>query len=260
MEINRLKEIYQYREMLKNSIKKYLRGRYRGSALGFLWAFLNPLLMLIIYFVIFSKVLKVEVPNGNYAIFLFIGLIPWTSFNAVAQQSTTVITDNSDLIKKAYFPRMILPIATTTSNLINMLLAFFIMFGALFICKTPLTIFFLYLPLIVAIQTILTLAVSNIISAVTFYFRDLEHITPVLMSILFYLTPVLYPTSYIPQTYLTLFKLNPMMHIITAYQNILLFGKVPDSAGVIYSFIFSVCLLVISYFLFETLQKRFAEE
>lgn len=256
----KISEIYDYREMIKNSVRKELRARYKGSVLGFFWTFLNPLLMLIVYSIVFSHVMRVNVPNYSYTLFLFIGLVPWLFFSVTIQQGATVILSNSNLIKKIFFPRIILPISVVLTNLANMLFTFVIIFAALFYCKVLINFNLLYLPIIVIVQALLVLGFTVILSSITVYFRDLEHIINVVLMAWMYMTPVFYPMSYVPKELLPLFNLNPMMPIINAYRNILLFAKQPDLNALFYVLIFSIILLFASYCLFEKLQKRFAEE
>ena len=125
-----IKELYDYREMLSNLVKKDLKVRYKGSVLGFLWTFLNPLLQLIVYTIVFSTIMKVDI--DKFYIYLFIGLIPWLFFATCIQAGSTSILMNKDLIKKIYFPRMVIPISFVTTSFVNMILSFFIIFAAFF--------------------------------------------------------------------------------------------------------------------------------
>ncbi len=252
--------IYEYREMLKTSVRKELRSRYKGSVLGFFWTFLNPLLTLVIFSILFSTVMRVTIPNYSYALFLFVGLVPWTFIASGIQQSTTTIVGNGNLIKKIYFPRVILPLSVTITNLVNMLLTFIIVFIALWFSKVPATVLYVYFPLIILIQTVLVLALAIVLSSVTVYFRDLEHIISILTMAWFYLTPVIYPMDYIPKEYLGIFSLNPMMPIINAYRDVLMFNRLPDFTSLSYVLLFSTALLIVGYYTFNALQKRFAEE
>lgn len=258
--LSEIKKLYEYREMLKNTVKKELRARYKGSVLGFLWTFLNPLLTLIVFSIVFSKVMRVSIPNYSYTVFLFVGLIPWTYCSATISQSTTIIVTNSNLIKKVYFPRVLLPISITATNLINMLLSFIIVFAALFFSGSKVNIWYIYLPIIILLQTILTLGISLMISSITVYFRDLEHIMSIVVMAWFYLTPIVYTNDYIPKELFTAFKMNPMMFIIDSYRDILMFSKQPETSGVLYVFMLSLIFLVCGYITFNILQRRFAEE
>lgn len=255
-----IKKVFEYREMLKNNVRKELRTRYKGSVLGFFWTFLNPLLQLVVYSIVFSTVMKVKVPNYNYTIFLFVGLVPWNFLAASIQQSTTVITANSNLIKKIYFPRVILPLTITLTNLVNMLLTFVIVFIALFVFGSQVSIWYAFLPVIVMVESILIFALTLFLSSITVYFRDLEHITGIILMTWIYLSPVIYPSEYIPSRVFKLFKMNPMFSIIESYRDVLMFNRSPDILGLLYVFMLSVILLISGYLVFDRLQRRFAEE
>jgi len=255
-----IKKIYEYREMLKNNVRKELRARYKGSVLGFFWTFLNPLLQLVVYSIVFSTVMKVKVPNYNYTIFLFVGLVPWNFLQASVQQSTTIITVNSNLIKKIYFPRVILPLTVTLTNLINMLLTFIIVFIALFAFGSHVSIWYIFLPVIIVVEGIFVLALTLFISSMTVYFRDLEHIIGIILMAWTYLSPVIYPSEYIPSSVFKLFKMNPMFSVIESYRDVLMFNRQPDMLGLLYVFMLAVLLLAIGYVVFDRLQRRFAEE
>lgn len=246
--------------MLKNNVRKELRARYKGSVLGFFWTFLNPLLQLVVYSIVFSTVMKVKVPNYSYTIFLFVGLVPWTFLQASVQQSTTIITTNSNLIKKIYFPRVILPLTVTLTNLVNMLLTFIIVFIALFVFGSHISIWYFLLPLIIIMETLFILALTLFISSLTVYFRDLEHIIGIILMAWIYLTPVIYPSEYIPSSVYKLFRMNPMFSIIESYRDVLLFGRQPDMLGLLYVLMLSIILLIAGYMVFDKLQRRFAEE
>ena len=213
--MNIFKNLYNYREFLKTSIKKEFRGKYKKSFLGVLWSFLNPLFQLLIYALVFPFILKNNVEN--YTVFLIVALFPWNFFNLSIIQSAACIVTNGGIIKKVYFPREILPIATSTSNLINFLISSILVFLALFISGIGLTKAVVVLPLIILIQYILQLGLSFILSAITVYVRDVEYLINVLMMLAFYLSPIVYSADMIPSKYLPLFKLNPRFHIIKYY-------------------------------------------
>ena len=256
--MNIFKNLYNYREFLKTSIKKEFRGKYKKSFLGVLWSFLNPLFQLLIYALVFPFILKNNVEN--YTVFLIVALFPWNFFNLSIIQSAACIVTNGGIIKKVYFPREILPIATSTSNLINFLISSILVFLALFISGIGLTKAVVVLPLIILIQYILQLGLSIILSAITVYVRDVEYLINVLMMLAFYLSPIVYSADMIPSKYLPLFKLNPMFHIIKYYRDILYYGKIPEMGSVLLLLLVCIIILVVGYLIFRKLEKRFAEE
>ncbi len=253
-----VQELYHYREFLKTSIRKEFRGKYKKSFLGVLWSFINPLLQLLVYALVFPFIMRVKVEN--YTMFLIVALIPWTFFNSTVCQSTSTIIASSGIIKKVYFPRAILPISNVTSNFINFLISCIIIIIALFISGMGLGASIIYLPIVMFLQYVFSLAISFILSSVTVYIRDLEYFVNVLMMLWFYLTPIVYEVSMIPEKFRMILNLNPMVHIITAYRDILYYQKAPDLKAIGILFVICFILLFVGYHIFHKCEKRFAEE
>jgi ABC-type polysaccharide/polyol phosphate export systems, permease component len=250
-------EIYEYREMFHNLVKRDLRTRYKGSILGFLWTFVNPLLQLVVYSVVFSTILRMNVEK--YPMFLFIALLPWLFFAASTQSGTSLIMQHSNLVKKVYFPRTILPLAITTAAMINMILSFLVAFVALFIFRMPMNSSLLALPLVMLVQFIFTLGFVFILSAVNVYFRDVEHLWGNVMMAWFYLTPIVYPLDMVPAKFMGFFFLNPMTMFTLAYRDILYRGILPNFILIGIMGIISVLILIFGYLVFQRLERGFAE-
>ena len=254
-----LKELYDYREMIKSLVKKELRARYKGSFLGFLWTFVNPLLQLLVYSIVFSVILRMGIEN--YSMFLFVALVPWIFFSSSITSGSTVILQQQDLVKKIYFPREVLPIAYVTSCFINMLFSFVIIFSVLLIQDHGLYApALLVLPVVMAVEYILTLGFTFLTCALTVYFRDLEHILSIVAMAWMYLTPVLYAKEMIPEQYRYLEQLNPMTSIITAYRDILFYKKIPHLHTLTAALLIGIISLVLGMAVFSRLKKGFAEE
>jgi len=253
-----LKELYNYREMLSNLVKKDLRTRYKGSVLGFLWTFVNPILQLIVYTMVFSIIMKVNV--DKFYIYLFIALVPWIFFTSSIQGSSASIIANKDLIKKIYFPRLIIPISVVNASFMNMIFSMLIVFVALILSGIGLSRYIFMLPIIMMIEYLFTLGLSFVFAAVNVFFRDLEHILGIIIMGWFYLTPIVYTTDMVPQEYLWIFKLNPMVPIMDVYRQILYYKQLPSFNGLGLIFIFSIAMIVIGYYIFQKLQKNFVEE
>ncbi|MDA8233794.1 MAG: ABC transporter permease [Clostridia bacterium] len=251
-------ELYKYREMLKNMVTKELRQRYKGSVLGFLWTFLNPLLMLVIYSIVFSTIMRIDIEN--YSMFLFVGLLPWMFFSTSVLISTGSIVNNGNLIKKIYFPREILPISVAITGLVNFLLSLIILVPALLFFKMEITVAIFTLPVIIVLQLIMVLGFTLFVSSLNVYFRDLEHILGVLMTAWFYVTPIIFPLQMVPTKFLWLVKLNPVAPLMFAYQDIFYYGVVPKWESLGNVFIFSVASLMIGMLTFGYLKRNFAEE
>lgn len=250
--------LYIYREFLKTSILKDFRGKYKKSFLGVLWSFLNPLFQLLIYSLVFPYIMGNRIEN--YTVYLMVGLMPWTFFNNTIIQSAACIVTNGGIIKKVYFPREILPISTLTSNLVNFLITQLIVLIALIFSGIGITKSIIYFPIVVLLQYILQLGFAFIFSAITVYIRDVEYIINIFLMLMFYLCPVLYEPSMIPESLLRFFKLNPMFNIIIFYRQILYEGIFPDTFSILIMFVLCICILIFGYVVFKYLEKRFAEE
>ena len=265
--ISALKELFAYRQMIYSLVKKDLRGRYKGSALGFLWTFINPLLQLGVYTVVFSFITRSVIKP--YSLFLFVALIPWIFFSSSVTGGASSVLASKEMIKKIYFPREIMPIANVTSSFVNMLLCFFVIFGVLIVMGWGANfVALLFLPLIMIIEYILCLGIALLTSAFTVYFRDLEYILGIVTMAWMYLTPVMYPSSQVLDTLATtkyaqfayLWYVNPMTPIIDAYRDILFYKRVPQMSTLLLAFGIGLFFVVVGYAVFRKLQRGFAEE
>lgn len=254
-----IKELWQYREMIASLVKRDLKSRYKGSVLGFLWMFLNPLLQLLVYTIVFSTIMRMGI--DKFYLFLFVALVPWLFFSTCLSAGTGVVFSQQDMVKKIYFPREVLPISFTISQFVNMLLSFIVIFVVIFISGIAINgIALLYLPLIMIIEFILALGTTYLVSALNVYFRDLEHILSIISMAWMYLTPVIYPVDMVPGHLVKLFYLNPMTSITIAYRDILYYGRVPEMGTLVNAVIMGVAILIIGQLVFSKLQRHFAEE
>ena len=193
------KNLYNYRELLNTNVKKEIRGKYKNSFLGVLWSFLNPLLQIAVYAIVFPLILKNT--QENYVIFLCCGLIPWTFFATAISRSAFTMIENGNILKKVYFPREILPISVVTSEAVNFVISTIIIMAFVLFGGLGLTKYVIYYPIVLIAQYIITLAISLIISSVTVYFRDLQHLVGVALQLLFYATPIVYASETIPENF-----------------------------------------------------------
>lgn len=257
--INKIKELYAYREMIISLVRKDLRARYKGSALGFLWSFLNPFLQLIVYTLVFSYFLRFNIEK--YYLFLFVALVPWTFFASSIIGGASVIMSQKSLVTKIYFPREVIPLAFVTTGFINMLYSFVIVFLVVFFSGVEINLLaFLCLPIIMILQYVLVLGFAMIFSSITVYVRDLEHILGVVVMAWQFLTPVMYPIDIVPGKFVYIFMLNPMTPIVIAYRDILYYSRIPDFGTLIQVFLFAIFFLLLGFYVFDKLQKGFAEE
>jgi len=257
--IETLKEIWAYRSMIRSLVHKDLRGRYQASVLGFLWTFIVPLCQLLVYTIVFSKVLPVGTGVPHYSLYLFVALIPWLFFASCLTSGASCVVAQQSLVNKIYFPREVVPIASVTSSFVNMLYCEVIVLAACIISGVQLSaVGLLCLPLVMLVEYIFALGVTMLVSAIDVYFRDLEHILGIISMAWMYLTPIVYDISRIPQKYLPYYKLNPMTNIVTAYRDILYAGSVPDFASLGISLGIGVVILVIGFLIFGRLKRRFS--
>ena len=240
-------------------VHRDLRGRYKGSALGFAWTFLNPLLQLIVYSIVFSNILRAGIEK--FYLFLFVALVPWMFFASSLTGGATSVIAQGNLVKKIYFPREVLPISFVTTCFVNMLYTFIVVFFVLIISGRPISLFAcLYLPPVMIVEFILALGFAMLTSALTVYLRDLQHILEILSMVWMYLTPILYPINLVPTKLLPIFMLNPMTPIIEAYRSILYSATPPQLSTLIHAIIMGLLVLVLGWFVFHKLQRSFAEE
>lgn len=254
-----IKEIYEYRQMIYSLVKKDLRGRYKGSVLGFFWTFLNPFLQLLVYTMVFSVILRSDIEK--YYIFLFVALIPWNFFSACLTGGSSSVIREKEMVKKIYFPRQVLPISYVTTAFVNMLLCFIVVFIVVIFSGIGINIeALLYLPIFLIVEYLLGLGIALISSALTVYFRDLEYILGVISMAWTYLTPVMYSIDIVPEELMSIFMLNPMTPIIVGCRDILYYRQVPELSTLIHAFVLGVGVTVIGWIIFEKCQKHFVEE
>lgn len=254
-----LNNLYNYRQLLKSNVKKDIRGKYKGSFLGILWSFINPLLMTLVYAIVFPFLLKNTEPN--YVTFIIIGILPWTYFTTTITLSHSCVLYNGGIIKKVYFPREILPISVNVSGLINFLISCLIIFIFLIFSGIGFSWYILFLPLIILTQFILTQGLTLIISALTVYVRDLEYIVSFFINMLFYATPIIYSSSlFVNSPIRYIIKLNPMATIIDCYRDVLFYQSMPHIKSLLVVLLASIILLFIGLKIFKKLSKGFAEE
>lgn len=252
------KNLYEYRELLKSSIKKDIGGKYKNSVLGVLWSFLYPLLQIAVYAIVFPLIMRSNMEN--YTVFVCCGLIPWNFFSTAISRSSFTMIENGNILKKVYFPREILPISVVTSEAVNFVISTIIILAFVLGTGMGLTWYVIFYLVILLIQYILLIGISLFVSSITVYFRDLQHFIGIALQLLFYATPIVYATNIIPESYQWILRLNPMTFIIDGYRSIFYYQQQPDFISLGITLLVSLILCVVGYLLFSKLQKRFAEE
>lgn len=254
-----IKELYAYREMIFSLVRRDLKGRYKGSVLGFMWTFINPLLQLVVYTLVFSVILRNDIKD--FYLYLFVALVPWIFFSTSVSGGSGCIWSQQDLVKKIYFPREVLPISFVTSQFINMLLSLLVVLTIIIITGKGLNpIALLYLPAVMIIEYFLALGMAMITSAVTVYIRDLEYLLGIITMAWQFLTPIMYPIEMVPDSLMPIFYLNPMTPVIIAYRDILYYKQLPKMETLMQALFLGIFLMVAGYIIFSKLKRHFAEE
>jgi lipopolysaccharide transport system permease protein len=259
--ITQLRTLIRYRLLIQSLVGRELKARYRGSVLGFFWSFVNPLLLLVTYTLVFTVILpgRHSAEMEPYFLFFFCGILPWTWFSSSLLESASVLISGGNLIKKVLFPAEVLPVVTVVSNLVHfmlglpILLAFLLAWGKL----TPSALF---LPVPLLVQFVLTLGFCLFLSALTVHFRDLMNILGHVLHLWFFATPVLYSLVEVPERMRAVLRLNPMAHVIGAYQQILFSGDFRPGRGLLAASVVAILAFAAGAFVFERLRDTLAEE
>lgn len=256
--IKTLKEIWEYRTMIRSLVHKDLRGRYQASVLGFLWTFIVPLCQLLVYTIVFSMILRSTVEK--FYLYLFVALIPWNFFSSCLTGGSSCVIQQQSLVNKIYFPREVVPIAYVTGSFVNMLYCEIIVFAVSLLSGVHFSVAgLLFLPAVMAVEYILALGITMIMSAVNVYFRDLEHILSIISMAWMFMTPIMYDLSIVPPKLQLLFRLNPMTGIVTAYRDILYAGSAPKAETLAVSAGMGFLFLALGFLIFGRLKRRFSE-
>jgi len=246
------------RDLLRELVARDLKLRYRRSVLGIAWSLLNPLLQLLVLGFVFNLILPLDIEN--YSLFLFVGLLSWIWLSSSLVGATTSVVDNRELIRRPGFPAGILPVIPVTSNLIHYLLSLPVVLLMLILSGIGFQLTILLLPVIIILQFIFTLSISVYLAVIQVTFRDTLHLVNVFLFLWFYLTPIFYDISLIPEQYRNLYALNPMVHIVEAYRAILMYGEVPSMQPLIVIGILSILMLFIGYRFLQHVSDQFVEE
>jgi homopolymeric O-antigen transport system permease protein len=251
--------LYSYRELLKNLVLKDLKLKYRGSVFGFLWSLVNPLMMIVVYTVAFTFILRIR--TKGFVFYLMLGQLSWTFFASSAAMSTGAIVDNAGLLKSVLFPRAILPIGTVLFNLAQYLLTISVFLPAmLFWYQVPLSPRMLLFPLFLALQVVFTIGVALILATATAFFRDVRHLLEVALAVLFWATPILYELRQVPERFRLLILLSPVSPFLVAYQQLFFYREWPDATVWLVAGANALGAFAVGALLFLTFEDGFTEQ
>ena len=273
--VARLRELLRYRDLIQNLVMRDLKVRYKSSVLGFLWSLLNPLLLMLVFTVVFT----VMMPNADipkFPVFLLCALLPWNFFSSAMMGAVNSIVYNGSLIKKVYFPREIMPISVVLSTFVNFLLSLPVLFIFLAIFQVPFTIWLIYLPVIMIVQVVFAIGVALVLATLNVFYRDTAVILEVVLQAWFFLTPIFYPAEFLPEWRTVLgialpvrrltYILNPMASIVASYRSVLYgFTNGAPPAPPAWDFfsrtvVTAVVCFLIGYAIFIRHSWRFGEE
>ena len=252
-----LNQHLQYANLYRNLISRDLKIRYKRSLLGVSWAFLEPIIQMTIYSIVFSYFLKV--PIEDYPVFVLTGLVAWSYFSSGLVIPQSMIRDNAALIKKIYFPREILPLASLMGRAVHYWVSLLVLIPFLVYFDVPFRIELLYLPLLFLVQTLFMAGIVLMLTPLNTLYDDIGFLTDFTIRALFYLSPVVYPSSMVPENFRPLFDLNPMSILIEAYRDIILYGNAPDLLKILILSGISLALMSFGLWIFHRVQAKFAE-
>lgn len=253
-------EIIKYRDLLWFMSLRDIQVRYKQTALGVAWAVIQPLVTILVFTVFFGQLLGVSDKTGGvpYAIFVYSGLLPWTLFASTVNASSNSLVANAGILRKVYFPRLIIPLATSGAPLVDFAVSFIVLMGMMIYYGVAFSTALLFMPLFLLSLIITAQGVGIFLSAAIVRYRDFRHIIPFLIQIWFFLTPVIWPVSVVPERYQPFLLLNPMHGIIEAFRNMFLSSQI-NWADWIIALQTGAIMLIAGLIFFARTEKRMAD-
>ena len=250
-------------ELIFSLARRELVARYKGSALGIIWAILTPVVTIAIFTFIFAGIFGARFgassSHWDYALYLFCGLLPWTMFQETLQQSASTIVTHANLVKRVVFPLETLPVAQTLSALGHQLFGTVALLIAAVIIRHELHPTLLWLPVLLIPQLLITLGAAWLIASLGVFLRDIAQGITLLLMAWMYLTPIIYPESLVPERFRVFVNINPFTHLVRSYRRILLAGAAPDWSGLLYFTAFALVVFLFGYWWFARTRKNFAD-
>ncbi len=250
--------LFEYSELIKNLVTSDLKVKYQSSVLGFAWSMLNPLLMMLVLYVVFSNIFRFE--QEHFDLYLLIGIIAWRFLANGTITAMTSIVGKPSLVTKIYIPREILTFSLTMSAFISSILEFVVLIPLLLILGASLSLTILLFPLIHALYFLIVYGISLSLASLYVYFRDLNQIWDIVLQVGFYTAPIIYPLSVVPEKYMFYYMLSPITRLMMMYRDVLLYGTVPNVYDFIFVAGFGLICLAFGSLIFRKLSPRFAEE
>lgn len=251
--------IFTHWELIKHLTIREIKGRYKQSFLGFFWVILNPFFQMLIMSFVFSQILKPHGIGVPYPVFLYAGLLPWTFFATSLGSSMSVFIEDASLIKKIYFPREVLVLSTLLAKTFDFLLSLIIFVVLMIFFQVPIGPYaFLLIPLFL-IQFLFTYALSLMLATMNLFYRDVQYLFNLVITLWFYLTPIVYAVEFFPEKYRWIFKLNPMSVFINAYRQVIFNGTPPNLSSLALGVLVSAIIFFLSYKFYSKVKDSFAD-
>lgn len=255
----KLDELWEYRELLYFLVWRDIKVRYKQTVLGIAWAIIQPFFTMIVFSLFFGRLAKVPSDGIPYAIFSFAALVPWTFFANGLSMASNSLVDSANLIKKVYFPRLAIPLATVLSGVVDFVLAFAMLLGMMFYFGIVPTFNVIWLPLLLVLALITSLGVSLWLSAMNVQFRDVRYTIPFLTQLWLFATPIAYPSSLLSEPWRTLYGINPMVGVVEGFRWALLGTNTAPGPIIIVSSLAALSVLISGAFYFRRMEKTFAD-
>ena len=257
--VRSLAELARRYELLWNMTVRHLRGQYKQSVLGYAWAFVNPLSFMIILSFVFSTILRIPSQGIPFPLFVMTGLIPWLFFAGGVSAATDSVAGAPSLVTKVYFPREILPIAAVFTKLVDLFFGLVVLAGLMVYYGYLPTETVIWVPVLLVIHLMFTLGISLPLAALNLYLHDVRFLVGVVLTLWFYLTPVMYPLSLVPAKYQFIYDINPNSLLIDAYRRVVLLNQSPGVDRLLLGLSISVVTLLVGYYLFKKMERGFAD-
>lgn len=254
-----LRELWVFRELIYFLIWRDVKVRYKQTVLGASWAILQPFLSMVVFSVFFGGLLNVSSDNVPYPIFSYTGLLPWGVFSKALTDAGRSLVTNRTMITKIYFPRLVIPLASVLAGVVDFLLAFVVLLGMMWYFKIHLTSNVWFLPLFLLLALVTALGVGLWLSAMNVIYRDIGYIIPFLTQLWFYITPIVYPSSNIPEKWRLIYALNPMVGVVEGFRWALLDTDTAPGPMVVVSAAIAIIVLISGLFYFRRMERTFAD-
>ena len=253
-----LQELWKFRALIWALVGRHLNTRYRGSALGFLWSFLNPLCLIAVYSLVFQYYIRFDSVE-NYSLFLFAGLLPWIWFSSGLIEATGSISSGGSLITKAMFPPHVLPIVSVLTNLANFIFALPLLIAYMLWVGVDLSWGLIALPLVIAVELVFLAGLSILFAALNVHFRDVQHILGNFITLWFFLCPILYPITTVPEKFQFTMQFNPVAQFTEMYQSMFLSGELPNFVSLGSMALLAIATFAFGNWMFNRYREEFAE-